>query len=77
MTITTNLTQAKAVAEAKRVAKLAEDLKPYGGEHTALADPEKQDERQDLIDTSIAMRDDIQNATDISTLRACIDALNS
>ncbi len=77
MTITTNLTQAKAVAEARRVAKLAEDLKAFGGEHTTLTVTARQTERQAIIDASNTMAADIQNATDEATLQGFMDTMNS
>ncbi len=75
--ITTDLTAAKAVTEAKRVEKLAEDMKAYGGEHTMLTDQARINERQAIIDASAVMQTDIQNATTEAELKGYMDAMNS
>ncbi|AUR81591.1 hypothetical protein NVP1009O_24 [Vibrio phage 1.009.O._10N.261.51.C9] len=77
MTITTNLTQAKATAEARRLAKLEEDLKAFGGEHTTLTVTARQTERQAIIASSAAMQVGIQAAADEASLQALVDTMNS
>ena len=77
MTITHNLTEAKAVAEARRVDKLKEDLAEFGGEHTTLTVTQKQTDRQAIIDASTTMQANIQAATDIATLQGYMDTMNA
>lgn len=77
MTITHNLTEAKAIAESRRVAKLKEDLEEFGGEHTTLTVAQKQTDRQAIIDASATMQTNIQNATDIATLQGYMDTMNA
>ncbi len=68
MPIQTNLTQAKAIAEAKRVAKLATDLEIYGGAMTTLTAPADETARTAIQATSTTMQSDIAAASDEATL---------
>ena len=68
MPIQTNLTQAKAIAEAKRVAKLEADIAVYGGQMTTLAQGSDETARAAIITASTTMQSNIQAATTVAEL---------
>lgn len=76
MTIAENLTRAKATTEAKRVAKLEDDLTVYGGEYTTLT-ASAETARAAIMTASSTMETNIQNATDTATLRTYMTQMDS
>lgn len=66
--IQTNLTQARAITEAKRVAKLATDLEVYGGAMTTLANSPDETARAAIITASETMETNITTATEAELL---------
>ena len=74
MPIQTNLTQARAITEAARVAKLEADLEVYGGAMTTLTNAPDETARTAIQSASSTMATNITTATE-AELKTYMDSM--